>query len=260
MSRPDSLDEDAGLRREELLAGVPLVRALDTVAGPDGVEPLAADLAGQVAALHALDPGRDLAGLPLADHTGPVAFARWHRKTLRTIGRALPALAPRAAAVVDGLAGSVPAPADGVVHGDLHAANVHVGPEGAVLLDLDELGRGDRELDVAVLVGRLLLVSDSAGRTDTTALARAFVAAHDASGAVPLRGDVLAWYLAGTLVGRQVKTSIRHLAPDLEALCTRLVGLAEVAFAVHRDAGPGTSAAEVVDRLAGAVLPVTAPA
>lgn len=257
VSRPDSLDEEAGLRREELLEGVPLVRALAGLAGPEAVGTLAADLAVQVAALHGLDAGRDLAGLPLADHTAPVAFARWQRKTLRTIGRALPALAPRAAAVVDGLAGSVPAPGAGVVHGDLHAANVHVGPAGPVLLDLDELGRGDRELDVAVLVGRLLLVSDSSGRADTTALARAFVAAHDTV-AAPLRGDVLAWYLAGTLVGRQVKTSIRHLAPDLAALCARLVGLAEVALQAHTGATPRTRATEVVDRLAEAV--VRAPA
>ena len=257
LSEPLELDQTRALRRERLLPGVPLVA---TTADPDG---LAAALAEQVVALHALDPAALSA---LADHTAPVLLARWGRKTVRTVGRALPELAPRAAAVVDRLAADRPAglgdaATAGIVHGDLHAANVLVGVDGPVLLDLDELGRGDPELDVAVLVGRLLLVAtraDGAAAAGLLRLARAVVPAHDAAASVrgrgALRPDVLAWYLAGTLVGRQVKTCVRHLAPGLAATCEVLVTLAEAV-----PAGPvDTVVDRLVDRLAGLVAPAVA--
>ena len=266
VSRPLDVDPGRGLRREELLAGTCPVRALAAGARPG---PLAAAVAAPVAALHALDPADDLL---LADHTAPVLLARWRRKTLRTVGRALPALAPRAAAVVDVLDGARPAglgDAAGVVHGDLHTANVLVGPAGVTLLDLDALGRGDPELDLAVLVGRLLLVAVAAGPAGgagPVALARGLVPAYDAAartaGRRALRADVLAWYLAGTLVGRQVRTSIRHLAPGLEPLCDRLVRLAEQVLR-HVPAGPGgpgVGAAAVVDDLAGTIVAGPGPA
>lgn len=259
VSRPLGVDEERGLRREELLAGTCPVRALAAGARPG---PLAAAVAAPVAALHGLAPAD---ALLLADHTAPVLLARWRRKTLRTIGRALPDLAPRATAVVDVLDGARPAglgTAAGVVHGDLHTANVLVGPAGVTLLDLDALGRGDPELDLAVLVGRLLLVAVAAGPgggADAVALARGLVPAYDAAAAAAgrpsLRADVLAWYLAGTLVGRQVRTSVRHLAPGLAPLCDDLVRLAGAA-ADRVTAGPGTTAASVVDDLAALVRPV----
>lgn len=257
VSRPLDVDGTRLVRREELLPGTSPERALAAGASPQA---LAAAVADRVAALHALPPRDEL---HLADHAAAVLLARWRRKTLRTVGRALPGLAPRATAVVDALDAARPAAAaTGVVHGDLHTANLLAGPAGVTLLDPDALGVGDPELDVAVLVGRLLLVAAAAGdpRGDVTAFARGVVPAYEAAAGRPLRAGVLAWYLAGTLVGRQVRTSIRHLAPGLEPLCAGLLGLAEQAAALVA-ADDGLDAAAVVGALAGSVPGVpSAPA
>ncbi|HET7475904.1 MAG TPA: aminoglycoside phosphotransferase family protein [Dermatophilaceae bacterium] len=229
MAQPRQLDEPLAVRWEAAVEGKPLLHALGTA----DVEALAADLGSQLAALHTLDG----IGLTLADH-GPVALGqRWRAKTVRTIGRALPGLAPRAADLLDRLVAHPPdtAATRTLVHGDFHAANIVSTPAGVVVLDLDELGRGDPELDVAVLVGRLLLVALTRGEQSgmpgarLPVLASAFVRAYEQAACQQLRPEVFSWYLAGSLVGRQVKTSIRHLAPRLSWLCSSLVQLAELA-------------------------------
>lgn len=248
MSKPRLVDPRRGVRSEELSTGVPLLRAL--TGRP--VQELAAELAEHIAAFHRLPPPP----VPLADHGASATLRRWRNKTVRTIGRALPDLAPKAAAIVTRLADRRPEPiAPLLLHGDFHAANVLVGPAGPVLLDLDELGLGAPELDIAVMTGRLLLVAtaqpEAPGAASVVRLAAALAGAYDTCADRPLRPEAFAWHLAGTLVGRQVKTSIRHLAPDLHQLADRLLDLADAALDM-----PPVTAQRLLADLGGVIGPM----
>lgn len=262
LSEPLAIDPAGAWRRERLLPGSTLVRALE--AGADPVM-LAAGVADQLAALHAVPGG--VVPQPV-DHRAPVLLDRWGRKAVRKVARALPGLEPRMRAVVERLAQWQPAgladpAAAGAVHGDLHVANLLVGPGGPVLLDLDEAGLGDPELDLAVLTGRLLLVAGrvpGALRAEVATFTRALVPRYDAEaagrGRPALRPEVLAWYLAGTMLGRQARTCVGHLAPDLARCCAVLVTLAERSLdllAGPVPAGGRPDAAAVLDDLLGQV-------
>ena len=243
------VDRAGSWRRERLLPGSTLVRALAAGAGADR---LAAGVADQLAALHAVPANR----VPCpVDHRAPVLLDRWGRKAVRKVSRALPGLEPRMRAVVERLTALRPTGPDGpaaTVHGDLHVANILAGPDGPVLVDLDEAGLGDPELDLAVLAGRLLLVADGASaalRPEVVTLAREILLRYDAAAAArgrpALRPDRLAWYLAGAMLGRQARTCVGHLAPDLARRCAGLVALAE--RSLERMTDPP---AVLVDRLA----------
>lgn len=226
MARPLSIDIGRAVRWEQRVAG----RGVESCLGEMPSAELAGIVAVGLAGLHALDldsaAGRGLPALG-ADQL----LDRLERKTLRTIGRALPALAGRSAALAGALRAAGP-PAWGpatAVHGDFHIANLLLDADGLVLLDLDELSRGDAELDLALFASRLLLVALHRGDGLGEA-ARLVAELTDAYGAA--RGRAVdersfAWYLATCLIARQVKTSIRHLAPDLEQLCSSLLSLAE---------------------------------
>jgi hypothetical protein len=226
MAEPLTVDAERAVRWERRVAG----RSVESCLGEVPPAELANLVAGGLASLHSLDldspAGRNLPRLG-ADQL----LDRLERKTLRTIGRALPALAPRSAALASALRAAGPpdcGPAS-ALHGDFHIANLLLDDDGLILLDLDELSRGDAELDLALFASRLLLVALHRG-DELAGSARLIGALTQAYGTA--RGRALdqrsfAWYLATCLVARQVKTSIRHLAPDLEQLCASLLTLAE---------------------------------
>jgi hypothetical protein len=231
MAEPLTLDD--GVRWERRVAGVGLQSRLGDLSTAE----LAGLLGTQLAALHGLGRPPALE----ADLPGRGAAELLHRlehKTLRTVGRALPALSARAAAVVATLRALGP-PVTGpqvVVHGDLHIANLVLDERGLVLLDLDDVGRGDPELDLALFGSRLLLVAlhRGEGLDHAAAVVAELPAAYHAQGGRAVSPRAFAWYLAGCLVGRQVKTSVRHLAPDLDRLAADLLRLAEEVLARGR--------------------------
>ncbi|MFE5870846.1 phosphotransferase enzyme family protein [Streptomyces roseifaciens] len=142
--------------------GVPAVRAAEpaprTAAGhpvtlwhrlPDAVRPAgAADLAGLLRVLHAL-PAPDFA-LPRRELLGGVE--RW----LRLAGDAIdPADAAYLRERRDGFAAQAaaltPHLPPGPIHGDALPRNVHIGPDGPVLVDLETFSGDLREHDLVVL-------------------------------------------------------------------------------------------------------------
>ncbi|MFD3544852.1 phosphotransferase enzyme family protein [Streptomyces sp. NPDC058655] len=116
---------------------------------PDAVRPAApGDLAALLRAVHAL-PGPPFA-LPARDLLGGVE--RW----LRLAGDAVDPqdaayLRARRDAYAGELAALTPHLAPGTVHGDALPRNVHVGPDGPVLVDLETVSADLREHDLVVM-------------------------------------------------------------------------------------------------------------
>ena len=207
IAEPLGVDTD-GVRLERALPGERAEALLGRVAARD----LLAALAAGAVALHAAP----IDGLPAAG--AREVLARMRRKTVPRIAEALPALAPRLEALLEELRVTEPAPRRPVaIHGDLHTANV-LFDEGLVpaFIDLDNLAAGDPEYDLALFASRIMLLGMLAG-----------VPVELPAGYGGPDRDRFHWYLAATLVGRQVKTCVRHLAPGLAARSEGLVARAE---------------------------------
>ena len=196
-------------------------------------ETLLAQVARGLVGLHA----SELPELPVRGHRD--VLARLQHKVLRRIGVALPSLSERSARFADELArhaAALPNRTPHVVHGDLHTANLLLAGDQAVFIDLDSLALGDPAFDLALLGTRLILwdlnagtagaVIDSGGRGIPAAVA-ALPALYAAAGGDPIPERLYAWYVAALLVGRQLKTCIRHLAPGLPRLAPVLLAMAE---------------------------------
>lgn len=229
MPRPLSVDAGRGLRVEQRVTGLPVESGL----GRMSPAVLAALVAGELATLHACAPPLDL------PQSGALELVtRVQHKTLRTLRRALSPVAAHAEQVVAELASRVPAPGGPpvMVHGDCHLANLVLDGGGLIFLDLDDVAVGQPELDLAVFGSRLLLVAlhQGVGLEKSAQVVAALPSAYrDVSGR-DIPGDVFAWWLATTLIGRQVKTAIRHLAPGLHPLTSTLVRLADDTLARGR--------------------------
>ncbi|MEU7603872.1 aminoglycoside phosphotransferase family protein [Streptomyces sp. NPDC041003] len=143
-------------------AGIPAVRAAEPeprlVDGhpltlwhrlPDAVQPAGAeDLAVLLRAVHAL-PAPPFA-LPARDLLGGVE--RWLRLAGDAIDPADAAyLRDRRDAYADEVAALIPHLAPGPVHGDALPRNVHVGPDGPALVDLETVSADLREHDLVVM-------------------------------------------------------------------------------------------------------------
>ncbi|MFK0233095.1 phosphotransferase enzyme family protein [Streptomyces vinaceus] len=143
-------------------AGVPAVRAAEPrarlVAGhpvtvwhrlPDAVRPAAPeDLAELLRQIHAL--GAAPFALPARDLLGGVE--RWLRLAGDSVDPADAAyLRARRDAYADEVAALTPHLTPGPIHGDALPRNVHVGPDGPVLVDLETVSADLREHDLVVM-------------------------------------------------------------------------------------------------------------
>ena len=223
MAQPLALDADRAARSARRLDADRIELRLPGLSGTA----LARLVAGELAALHSLSAG----GLDLAPSGPEHLLRRLEHKTLRTLGRALPAVAPQVADAVGRLRAAGP-PACGParpVHGDCHLANLLVDDDGVQLLDLDEMALGDAELDLAQFATRALLVAlhRGSGLASAVELATVLPELYGQARGRAVDPAGYAWYVAACLLSRQVKTSVRHLAPDLERLVLRLVALAD---------------------------------
>ncbi|THA79048.1 aminoglycoside phosphotransferase family protein [Streptomyces sp. A0642] len=159
----DRAEREVAVARWLATAGVPAVRAAEPGARlvdghpvtlwhrlPDAVRPAEPrDLAPLLSAVHALPAPKDF-GLPRRELLGGVE--RW----LSLAGDAIdPADAAYLRERRDGFAaaaaGLVPHLPPGPIHGDALARNVHVGPDGPVLVDLETFSSDLREHDLVVL-------------------------------------------------------------------------------------------------------------
>lgn len=229
MPRPLSVHPERGVRIEERVTGV----GVETRIGQVPPERLAALVAGELAALHACR-------LPvqLPRFGAPELLARVERKTPRLIRRSLAPLAPRAEHVVARLAATVPDPSGPpvTVHGDCHLANLLLDDAGLIFLDLDEIALAEPEQDLALFASRLLLVAVHRGEglEEAASLVAALPDAYAAATGRPVTAAGFGWWLAASLVGRQLKTSVRHLAPGLGPLAATLLDLADDTLAKGR--------------------------
>jgi aminoglycoside phosphotransferase (APT) family kinase protein len=230
MPEPVGVDEAAGLRWERFVAG----ERLDADLSETGLRRLLPVVARDLGALHRLD---DAALEPLGP---PHVLDRIERKVLPRIDAALPALSDRARELVAALAATAPSADAGALaalHGDLHTANVLAGGDGAVtFLDLDRRAHGHAAFDLALLAGRLLLVAHSRG-ADVAPVAAAVAElprGYAAATGIEMSDGDFAWYMAAHLLGRQLRTCIRHWVPGVALLAPTLLDWAATTVARGR--------------------------
>jgi Phosphotransferase enzyme family len=207
MAEPLGVDAE-GVRLERTLDGERAELLLERFPARD----LLAALSAGAEALHAAP----VAGRP--PNGSREILARMRRKTVPPIVEAIPALGDRLAGVLDRLeASQPPAQPPVAIHGDLHTANVLFGAGlDPGFIDLDNVAAGDAAYDLALFASRLMLLGLVA---DVPVELPAGYGGPDA--------ERFRWYLAATLVGRQVKTCVRHLAPGVAARSETLVAQAE---------------------------------
>lgn len=214
MPRPLFADTTLGVRWEEYVDA----RRFGAAPGAAGLEPVVEALAG----LHAtqLDGLRSFAADDVLDHL--------QRKVMPRVSAALPLLAPLATDIAHRLRSSIPSlprHSSVTIHGDLHTANTLIDRHGAILIDLDSVCRGDPALDLALLGSRLLLQALVAGRdvSSQAEMVAELPRVYASWAERPVPDPTFAWYLAALLLSRQVKTCIRHHAPDLERIVRTLL-------------------------------------
>ena len=220
--RPLGVEPSLGIRWVELVDGLRLDRCWP---GARQAAPLVSLVVEAAAGLHAVP----LPDLPVT--RAPDVLGRIQRKVLPRIDAVLPALVPASTAFFDALAQRaimLPDRPLRTIHGDLHAANVLVHGDGVTLVDLDSLALGDPAVDLALFGSRLLLLA--LHRAERLAEAAELVAglpeAYAAAGGDPIPATTFAWYMAALLVSRQLRTCIRHCAPNLGQLAPALLAIA----------------------------------
>ena len=220
---PDAADS---VRWERFLPG----ERLEAVAARDGWTRVLQQAARALVALHrqALD-GLD----HLPRHEGALEHALLDRKVMRRFRSALPQLADRAQALSDRLGRAMPVPGSrpiALLHGDLHTGNLLCQPDGRIaFIDLDSLKLGDPAFDLALLSTRLMLVGlldPSQGSALAEPLA-AWPQTYIDAGGDPALLPSYGWHVATLLLSRQVKTCVRHHAPDMTRLANALLTQAE---------------------------------
>jgi aminoglycoside phosphotransferase len=122
-------------------------------------------------------------------------------------------------------AGRLPDSRRMTIHGDLHAANVLLDREGLIFIDMDRLSLGDPAYDLALFGSRLLLLAllEGARVNEVAEAVAGFPGAYEEVSGIAIPDRTYAWYLAAFLVGRQLKTCIRHCAPALGDLAPVLL-------------------------------------
>lgn len=146
-----------------------------------------------LARLHALPPAPAMAVGTVQD---PAACLAEARQRAHKIARVQPALAARAAALVDALAGqaaSLPAPALTLVHGDCHVDQFGWDEAAGriVLFDFDEFALGDPMQDLAAFVTRW--PGFGSGRPSDLACGQALLQAYAEAAPAWWRPDWLRW-------------------------------------------------------------------
>ena len=138
---------------------------------------------------------------------------------------------------------NLPACQVATLHGDLHTANVIVDDRGPVLIDLDSLVAGDPAFDLAMLGSRIVLSALNRGEPAAPSLrmAASLPSWYTAAGGRPIDDYVYAWYVAALLLGRQIKTCLRHSAPITGRIAPQLLALAHALL----ERGSVTSAHDV---------------
>lgn len=190
---------------------------LDAVPVTDPVA-AGAEAGALLRALHGADPLRSLRWIdPLARAVATAELAAALVPELRgRLDRLVQRLADRNPAAVE----SAPAV---VCHGDFHLGQLLVGPDGLVVVDLDEVGVGPPGLDVASYAAHLLDGTDAETERSDAAIERLV----EGYGSVP--GD-LGWHLSAAILRRAVFTFRKPPTQDWPARVEAMVASAEEAL------------------------------
>lgn len=115
------------------------------------------------------------------------------------------------------------------LHGDFHPANLIMDGDGPVFIDLDNLAVGPPARDLAIFAGRTVLLAMKGGRRvdEILAEARRLPERYAGAGGPPVSSSVFAWYMAATILARQIANGVRRLAPGLSSHAAALLDLAE---------------------------------
>jgi Phosphotransferase enzyme family len=218
MAEPVAADDAIGARWERFVPGQRIDRQMD----PSLVKDCVARAMQGLSALHRTA----IEGLPARG--ADIVLDRTVRKVGKRIAAAIPGLTAEAKAfaqVLTDQARDLPERPQATIHGDFHTANVLFDGARPTFIDLDELAQGDPAYDLALFATRLLLVGiQRPGELHLMAeLCEALPRLYAETGGEPIPEATYAWYVAALLVGRQIKTCIRHLAPDLETTSRTLL-------------------------------------
>jgi aminoglycoside phosphotransferase len=195
--------------RRTLLVGAAEGTRLDEQRGERLLHGLRA-LGSALARLHATPPPEWLGRFERLD-PGKLATAA------ELVGRGQPHLAARAAALLRALEGTSPAAADcALLHGDVHPKNVFVTAAGRiVLIDLDNVGRGDAHADVGSFLAALRYrrLAGPLSAAHERELGEAFLAGYRRAGG-ELDPGALAWNTAAALLAERALRAVNRVRPS----------------------------------------------
>lgn len=220
---PVAFDPDLGMRWERFISG----QRIDLAGDRNQIDRQLQRTLADLAALHAVV---SLDGLPTNGRAE--VLARIERKVMRRIERALPHAAGRAGrlmALLSRGAEALPSEPHVTMHGDFHTGNVLFDGDEPGFIDLDNLAFGEAAYDLALFASRLLLTEIVTGARleGLGGLIEDLPRRYRAAGGAPVADALFAWYMAALLVGRQLKTCIRHVAPGLPQIADHLFEAAE---------------------------------
>lgn len=218
MPRPLAYDSRNGAFWESFVPGV----GLDVLLGTNRFADALTEVVSAVARLHTLR----VPNLP-AEGIGEIV-ARTVHKVVPKAAAVFPQLRSdldRFSTLLTTRAAGLECATPVTLHGDLHTANFLIDDDGVAFIDLDRMASGSPAFDLALLGTRLLLVALDR-RCALPGVARTVFSLPELYfdvGGRAIHPDTFAWYVAALLVGRQVKTVIRHLAPNGTELVPTLV-------------------------------------
>ena len=221
---PDPLGYDpvVGVRVESLIDGTSVEHLLDSV----DLDALLGGVATAIVALHAEDPVPEAGAIGHHD-----LLEHLDTKTLGRLTATLPDLARRIAALAERLHETAPGATGRTVllHGDLHPANLVIANDGPVFIDLDNLATGPPERDLGIFAGRLLLLGlkDGGRVAEISDVARRMPEFYADAGGTAIDEGTFGWYVAASILTRQISNGIRRLGPGLTAIAEGLLGVAE---------------------------------
>jgi tRNA A-37 threonylcarbamoyl transferase component Bud32 len=101
------------------------------------------------------------------------------------------------------------------LHGDLHLKNLFVTNDGIVLIDFDDLRRGDPMEDVGSFIAMLHYRGLIEGRSycETEEVTRLFIQAYCANIEMDISEPVLNWHIASTLIYERAYRCVTRLKP-----------------------------------------------
>jgi Phosphotransferase enzyme family len=211
MAEPLAADDTLGARWERFVPG----ERLDKIEGLDRTRDCIRQAMQGLVGLHRSKLER------LPERGAEEVHRRTTGKVADRIRKAVPALEARTDAFCEKLTramGNLPERRPTTIHGDFHTANILFDSTRPCFIDLDELAHGDPAYDLALFGTRLLLsgLYRPADQSRFAAHAAALPQIYAEAGGEPIPEAVYAWYVSALLVGRQIKTCIRHCAPHLE--------------------------------------------